>query len=162
MDERTTDVPSYNIYVNMWTVSLDINIQWHHWQPLSVHLWAYCTHPTHDENDVMCEGWPHQRGLCPLVFSNSGVGSFTSHKNQISISAVRQDLQFFVSLTQNSLSLTLTKFLDSEKCCQSVSLFNFKEKKNSQQHEQDLIPGRRVCSPLPKPLGHGGFTLTWN
>ena len=31
---------------------------------------------------MMCEGWPQHRGLRPLLFSNSGVGSFTSHKNQ--------------------------------------------------------------------------------
>ena len=39
-----------------------------------------------DVNDVMWEGWPQHRGLRPLLFSNSGVGSFTSHKNQISVS----------------------------------------------------------------------------
>ena len=72
--------------LNMWTVSSDVSIQRRHWQPPSVHLWAYCTHPTHDVNDVMCEGWPQHRGLRPLLFSNSGVGSFTSHKNQISVS----------------------------------------------------------------------------
>ena len=33
---------------NMWTVSSGVSIQKRHWQPLSVHLWAYCTHPTHD------------------------------------------------------------------------------------------------------------------
>ena len=26
------------------------------------------------------KGWPHYRGLRPLLFSNSNVGSFTSHK----------------------------------------------------------------------------------
>ena len=61
-----------------------------------VHLWAYCTYSSHDVNDVMCERWPHHQGLCPLHFSNSGVGSFMSHKNQISVSAVRQDLRFFL------------------------------------------------------------------
>ena len=30
---------------------------------------------------LMCENWPHHRGLRPLLLSNSGVGSFTSHKN---------------------------------------------------------------------------------
>ena len=82
------------IYFNMWTVSWDVSIQRRQWQPLSVHLWSYCTHPTHDVNDVMCEGWPHHRGLRLLLFSNSGVGSFTSHKNQINVSAVRRDLRF--------------------------------------------------------------------
>ena len=42
----------------MWTVSSDVSIQRRHWQPLSIHLWAYCIHPTHDVNDVVCEGWP--------------------------------------------------------------------------------------------------------
>ena len=56
------------IYFNMWTASSDVSIQRRHWQPLSVHLWAYCTHPTHDVNDVMCEGWPQHQGLHPLLF----------------------------------------------------------------------------------------------
>ena len=30
----------------------------------------------------MCEGWPQHRGLRPLLFSNSGVGYFTSHENR--------------------------------------------------------------------------------
>ena len=54
------------IHFNMWTVSSDVSRQRRHWQPLSVHLWAYCTHPTHDVNDVMCEGWPQHLGLRPL------------------------------------------------------------------------------------------------
>ena len=89
------------IHFNMWTVSSDVSIQRRHWQPLSVHLWAYCTHPTHDVNDVMCEGWPQHRGLRPLLFSNSGVGSFTSHKNQISVSTVRRDLRFFFLIRED-------------------------------------------------------------
>ena len=89
------------IHFNMSTVSSDVSIQRPHWQPLSVHLRAYCTHPAHDVNDVMCEGWPQHRFLRPLLFSNSGVGSFTSHKNQISVSAVRQDLWFFVLIRED-------------------------------------------------------------
>ena len=99
-DERTTDVPSY-IHFNMWTVSSDVSVQRRHWQPLSVHLWAYCTHPTRDVNDMMSEGWPQHRGLRLLLFSNSGVGSFTSHKNQVSVSAVRRDLRFFVLIRED-------------------------------------------------------------
>ena len=45
------------LYFNMWIVSSDVSIQRPHWQPLSVHLWSYCTHPTHDVNDVMCVGF---------------------------------------------------------------------------------------------------------
>ena len=33
-------------------------------------------------NPTTRKGWPHHRGLRPLLFSNSGVGSFTSHKNK--------------------------------------------------------------------------------
>ena len=32
----------------MITINSDISIQERHWQPLSVHLWAHCTYPTHD------------------------------------------------------------------------------------------------------------------
>ena len=37
----------------------------------------------------------------PSSFSNSGVGSFTSHKNQISESAVRRDLRLFVLIEKS-------------------------------------------------------------
>ena len=43
------------IHFNMWTVSSDVSTQRSHWQPLSVHLWAYYTQPTHEVNDVMSE-----------------------------------------------------------------------------------------------------------
>jgi len=47
------------------------------------------------------KGLPQHRGLRPLLFSNSGVGSFTSHKNQISESAVRRDLRFSVLIGED-------------------------------------------------------------
>ena len=57
------------IHFNMWTVSsdVDVNIQRRHWQPLSDHMWAKCTHPTQDVNDVMSEGWP-QHLWCMLMW----------------------------------------------------------------------------------------------
>ena len=33
-------------------------------------------------NPTTCQGWPHHSGLQPLLFSNSDVSSFTSHKNE--------------------------------------------------------------------------------
>ena len=36
-----------------------------------------------------------------LLFLNSDVGSFTSQKNQISASAVRQELRFFVLIRED-------------------------------------------------------------
>ena len=59
-------------------------------------------------NPTTRKGWPHHRGLRPLLFSNSGVGSFTSHKNQISVSAVRRDLRFSV-LIQDADADVITK-----------------------------------------------------
>ena len=46
------------------------------------------------------EGWPYHRGLRPLLFSKNGFGSFTSYKNQISESAVKRDLRFFVLIRE--------------------------------------------------------------
>ena len=47
-------------------------------------------------------GWPHHRGLLPLLFSNGGFGSFMSHKNQIlSEIAVRRDLRFFFLIQED-------------------------------------------------------------
>ena len=46
-------------------------------------------------------GWPHSPSLRPLLFSDSGVGSFTSHKNQISQSTVTRDLRFFVLIRKD-------------------------------------------------------------
>ena len=86
------------IYFNMWTVSSDVSIQRRHWQPLWVHLWAYCIQPTHN---VMCVGWPQHRGLRPLLFSNSGVGSFTSHKNK-SVKVLWDGTYGFSSLSEKT------------------------------------------------------------
>ena len=33
-------------------------------------------------NNITRKGWPHHQGLRSLLFSNSGMGSFTSHKNR--------------------------------------------------------------------------------
>ena len=48
-----------------------------------------CTNGTHIPwevpsvpNPTNCKGWPQHRGLRPQLFSNSDVGSFTSHKNK--------------------------------------------------------------------------------
>ena len=53
-------------------------------------------------NPTTRKGWPHHRGLRPLLFSNSDVGSFTSHENrEISESAVRRDLRFFILIRED-------------------------------------------------------------
>ena len=43
----------------------------------------------------MCEGWP------ATFVEQRGVSSFTSHKNQITVSAVRRDLRFFVLIRED-------------------------------------------------------------
>ena len=91
----------FTIHFNMWRVSSDVSIQRRHWQLLSVHLWAYRTHPTHDVNDVMSDGWSQHRGLRPLLFSNSGVGSFTSHKKK-SVKVLWDGTYGFSSLSEKT------------------------------------------------------------
>ena len=73
------------IYINIWTVSSDISIQRRHWQPLSVHLMSllYPAKPWCDWFVKVGHTTSYHQGLRPLLFSNSGVGSFTSYKNQI-------------------------------------------------------------------------------
>ena len=44
---------------------------------------------------------PHHRGLRPLLFTNSSVGSFTSNKNQNSERAVRRGQRFFVLIRED-------------------------------------------------------------
>ena len=86
MDKRTTDVPSNS------------NLGCQHTKApgaAGISPFMNLLLPTQPKMWMTCEGWPHHRGLRPLLFSNSGVGSFTSHKNQISASAVTRDLQFF-------------------------------------------------------------------
>ena len=89
VDEKTTDVPSYNTYFKHVNSKL-----WrqHTKAPLAAAFSPFMSllYPPNPwsmhVNDVMWESWPQHRGLRPLLFSNSGVGSFTSHKNQISVS----------------------------------------------------------------------------
>ena len=47
------------------------------------------------------KGWPHHRGLRPLLFSNSVVGLYYVPQEQISESAVRRDLRFFVLILED-------------------------------------------------------------
>ena len=89
------------LYINMFTVSSHVSVQGRHWQPISLYLWVCCI-PTQPMIWMMCEGWPHHRGLCPLLFSNGGVGSFTSHMNKIIIViAVRRYLRVFVFICED-------------------------------------------------------------
>ena len=73
----------FTIYINMLTV-LKLRRQ-HTKGPLAGAIGPFfyeLTVPTQPMMWMMCEGWPHPPGLRPLFFSNSWVGSFTSHKNR--------------------------------------------------------------------------------
>ena len=64
-------------------------------------------------NPTTRKGWPHHRGLWPLLFSNSGVGSFTSHKNK-SVKVLWDGTYGFSSLSEktrksNHLQLSLQR-----------------------------------------------------
>ena len=64
---RQQDMPSLSYIISILTVSLDFSIQVCQWQPLLVHLWAYCNPPiAHYMNDAWCmKGRPHHRGNFP-------------------------------------------------------------------------------------------------
>ena len=47
------------------------------------------------------KGWPHHEGLRPLLFSNSDVGSFTSHKNK-SVKVLWDGTYGFSSLSEKT------------------------------------------------------------
>ena len=52
-------------------------------------------------NPTTREGWPHHRGLRPLLFSNSDVGSFTSKKNK-SVKVLWDGTYGFSSLSEKT------------------------------------------------------------
>ena len=55
-----------------------------------------------NDNDKGGEkGWPHHVGLRPLLFSNSSVGSFTSHKNR-SVKVLWDGTYGFSSLSEKT------------------------------------------------------------
>ena len=52
-------------------------------------------------NPTTRKGWSHHRGLRPLLFSNSDVGSFTSHKNK-SVKVLWDGTYGFSSLSEKT------------------------------------------------------------
>ena len=52
-------------------------------------------------NPTTRKGWPHHRGLRALLFSNSDVGSFTSHKNK-SVKVLWDGTYGFSSLSEKT------------------------------------------------------------
>ena len=97
------------------------------------------------------KGWPHHRGLRPLLFSNSDGGSFTSHKNK-SVKVLWEGTYGFSSLSEktrksNRLQMSLQRqhFLLSYLKTLSVGLAG--------HWTRDLPLGRLVLSQLSWPGG---------
>ena len=96
----------------------------------------YPPNPWCQWSDMLCEVWPHHWDLGPLLFSNSVVGFFTSHKNQIiMLTAVRGNVQFFVLIQEDcrksnykilQMSLQrphfLLNYLKDPECCSGWGL----------------------------------------
>ena len=64
-------------------------------------------------NPTTPKGWPHHRGLRPLLFSNSGVGSFTSRKNK-SVQVLWDGIYGFSSLSKTRKSSRLQMSLQTQ------------------------------------------------
>ena len=86
--------------------------------PHSIHIYqlfrtqacpeGMCTNGTQVSCEVLSQpnptthkGWPHYRGLWPLLLSNSDVGSFMSHNNK-SVKVMRDGAYGFSSLSEKT------------------------------------------------------------
>ena len=97
-------------------------------------------------NPTTRKGWPHLRGLRRLLFSNSDVGSFTSHKNK-SVKVLWDGTSGFSSLSEKirksnhlQMSLQRQQFLLSYLKTLSVSPAGI--------WTRDLLLGRPALSQL--------------
>ena len=72
------DMASLHYVLNMSTVSMDLSKQGCHWQPLSLHLWAFCNPPiTHDMNDLCVVTktrndlqWPTMTTMTTMIYND--------------------------------------------------------------------------------------------
>ena len=94
VDERSNRRVLFTLYITILTVSLDISRQGCHEQLLSVHLWANCPHPAHDEWWVT--GIPHHLGNSSLLFlSSSEQGLQILLMSEVSVTSASQTLESF-------------------------------------------------------------------
>ena len=108
-------------------------------------------------NRTTRKGWPHHRGLRPLPFSNSGVGSLTSHKNK-SVKVLWDGTYGFSSLSEktrksNHLQMSLQRqhFLPSYLKILSVV--------PAEVWTYDLPLGRPALSQLSQPAMLNYFSV---
>ena len=89
-------------YINMWIVSLDVSIQRHHWQLLSVHF--ELTVPTQPMMwMICCVVWrlTTPPGCTPPALFEQWYGFFYVPQEPDILSAVRRDLRFFVLIRED-------------------------------------------------------------
>ena len=111
----------------MWTVSSEISIQRHHWQPPSVHLWAYCTHLNHD----VCEGVMSPLDCASLVNINrrlrdngrqvSICSIFTVHAGQNRIKWSKCEAQNVRGVTYSSRIHQINNMLKKNRAVNSLT-----------------------------------------
>ena len=107
-------------------------------------------------NPTTRKGWPHHRALRPLLFSNSGVASFTSHKNK-SLKVLWDGIYGFSFLsekTRKSFADVITKA--------ALSSQLFKDPECWSGRGLNLRPPARRTGSLPteltrRRLNGGGF-----
>ena len=102
-------------------------------------------------NPTTRKGWPHHRALRPLLFSNSGVGSFTCHKNK-SLKVLWDGIYGFSSLsekTRKSFADVITKA--------ALSSQLFKDPECWSGRGLNLRPPARRTGSLPTELTRRRF-----
>ena len=102
-------------------------------------------------------GWPQHHGLRPLLFSNSDVGSFTSHKNK-SVKVLWDGTYGFSSLSEttrksNHLQMSL------QRQCFLLSYLKTLSVSPPGVWTRDLPLGRPALSQLSQPGGGKGLEL---
>ena len=75
-------------------------------------------------NPTTCKGWPHHRGLRPLLFSNSDVGSFTLHKNKSVKFVITKCSKYNINVRQQSKRGSVLHKIFSLQDCHTVVLGN--------------------------------------
>ena len=83
--------------------------------------WVPCEVPSLP-NPTTRKGWPHHQGLWPLLFLNSDVGSFTSHKNK-SVKVLWDRTYGFLSLSEKTRKSNHLKISFITKAALSSQLF---------------------------------------
>ena len=102
-------------------------------------------------NPTTREGWPHHRGLQPLLFPNGDVGSFSSHKSK-SVKVLWDGTYGFLSLSEKTrksnylqMSLQRQQFLLSYHECWPSRGLNPSNSHSADWHSLNWANQAAVC-----------------